>query len=220
MARALASIADRAMALPRTFAALRAAALAGAAAIAATPASAFDADDAARFVATGSCPGCDLSDYDFTETDLGDIDAIDLRGADLSDADLMGADLSDAILAGAVLVRAIVDTADLSRADLRGADLTNAAAAFTRFDDADLSGAVLSGLSACYDQSFAGANMRGVVATDAVMCAGVWTGAHLDGADFSGSDLTLAGGLTQSQLDTACGSATTRLDGLSIPTCD
>jgi uncharacterized protein YjbI with pentapeptide repeats len=44
--------------------------------------------------------------------------------------------------------------------------------------------------------------------------------ANLAKANFSGSDLSTATGLTQAQLDAACGDAETRLPkGLSLPAC-
>ena len=48
-----------------------------------------------------------------------------------------------------------------------------------------------------------------------------FTRARLDEADFSGADLRGARGLTQAQLNAACGNAETRLPrGLRVPECD
>lgn len=191
------------------------------AAVAAGPAAAFDAADLARFVETGRCPGCDLSGADFANIARPATEAFhaDLRGADLRGARLEGTVLTGADFAGADLRGAALDTADLGDAIFRGADLSNATGAFARFDGADFAGARMVGFDACYDQSFARASFRGADLQGAFLCAGDWTDATLDGADFRAADLTLGFGLTQEQLNTACGDAATKLEGLVIPTC-
>ena len=61
---------------------------------------------------------------------------------------------------------------------------------------------------------------------DAVLVGGSFSGAkfnnaNLAKANFSGSDLSTATGLTQTQLNAACGDAKTRLPmGLSLPACE
>lgn len=119
--------------------------------------------------------------------------------------------------------------ADLSYQELEGRNLTGA-----RLRQADLS------LSTFDKSKFAGANMSvvngfGIRADhadfsdvnfeDAVLVGGSFNGAkfnnaNLAKANFSGSDLSTATGLTQTQLNAACGDAETRLPmGLSLPTC-
>jgi uncharacterized protein YjbI with pentapeptide repeats len=75
---------------------------------------------------------------------------------------------------------------------------------------------------------FTGANLSGANLTRAIVPRGVFKGANLTGTDFSqaflyrsrfeGVDLAVAKGLTQHQLDEACGDATTKLpDGITMP---
>lgn len=163
---------------------------------------AADEAQVAQFLATGVCPACDLSGADLSDFFASGIEgsAVDLRAADLSGA--------------------MIHTLDLSGARLQGANLTRSEAAFTDFSNADLSGADLSGMGACYDQSFAGASLRGAKLVEAYLCGGLWYEADLAGADLSGADLTLASGLTQAQLDRACGDDATKLnEGLSVRSC-
>lgn len=72
---------------------------------------------------------------------------------------------------------------------------------------------------------FTGANFSG-----ANMAASSWVAAHfggaglrgddLSGADFSGAEMAEARGLSQAQLNAACGDSSTTLpSGLSIPAC-
>lgn len=118
---------------------------------------------------------------------------------------------------------------DLSYQELGGRDLSGA-----RLRQADLS------LSTFDGSTFAGANMSVVNAfgiraqradfsdvdfQDAVLVGGwfghsKFDGARLQDANISGSDLSTATGLTQSQLDAACGDSDTRLPpGMSVPAC-
>ena len=98
---------------------------------------------------------------------------------------------------------------DFSGARLRQADLSLTVLNRTRFNRSDMRdvnayGAVFS------SASFTAANLTN---------AG-FVGAYLRGADFSGADMSGARGLTQSQLDRACGDGTTVLPGgLHIPPC-
>ena len=93
---------------------------------------------------------------------------------------------------------------DFSGARLRQADLSLTVLNRTRFNRADMRdvnayGGVFS------SASFAGADL---------------TNAGFVGTDFSGADMSGARGLTQSQLDRACGDGTTVLPGgLHIPPC-
>jgi uncharacterized protein YjbI with pentapeptide repeats len=93
--------------------------------------------------------------------------------------DLSGADLSKAELSGAGLTGANLSNADLRRTILLGATLDDA-----NLKDADLRGAYLD------DARFGGADL---------------TGAKLGGARLGGADLSAAIGLTQEQLNQACG---------------
>ena len=108
-------------------------------------------------------------------------------------------DLTRANLTGANLHHAYLHHANLYRANLTGAllyrvNLTRAMLADADLADANLSGADLSG-----------ANL---------------SGANLSGADLSGANLTDTKGVTQSQLNKACGDKETRLpSGLTLKPC-
>lgn len=118
---------------------------------------------------------------------------------------------------------------DLSYQELEARNLTGA-----RLRQADLS------LSTFDKSKFAGANMSvvngfGIRAEhadfsdvnfeDAVLVGGSFNGSKFDNAklarvNFAGSDLSTATGLTQAQLNEACGDAETRLPkGLTLPAC-
>lgn len=108
---------------------------------------------------------------------------------------------------------------DFSGARLRQADLSLTILNRARFDRADLRdvnayGGVFS------SASFAGANLTNAGFVGAYLRGANWAGTTLTGADFSGADMTGARGLTQRQLDRACGDSATALpSGLHIPPC-
>ncbi len=114
--------------------------------------------------------------------------------ADLRDSNLQRVDFHYANLQGAVLTDAKIKKADFGRANLQGADLTRAKLQGARLFGAKLQGATLDN-----------ANL---------------TKADLRGANLSGANLGDTWGLTQDQLDEACGNAKTQLPpGMSIPPC-
>lgn len=123
---------------------------------------------------------------------------------------------------------------NLFQADLAGVELPGRKFSRARLRQSDMTLAVMSGAS------FAGADLRDVNAyagvfssaefTGADMTNSSWVGAHfggarlagakLAGANLSGAELEGARGLTQAQLNTACGDADTRLPGgLTVPAC-
>lgn len=108
---------------------------------------------------------------------------------------------------------------DFSGARLRQADLSLTVLNRARFNRADLRdvnayGGVFS------SASFAGANLTNAGFVGTYLRGSNFSGATLVGTDLSGADLAGARGLTQSQLDRACGDATTVLPGgLHIPPC-
>ena len=111
------------------------------------------------------------------------------------------------------------DKMDLSKARLRQSNL-----ALTTFDDVNLSGANLSVANlfgARFNRAnFARANMQNVIAVGTYFGSSNLTGADLSGANLSGADLTIAQGLTQAQLNRACGDNNTRLPkGKTVPAC-
>jgi uncharacterized protein YjbI with pentapeptide repeats len=109
--------------------------------------------------------------------------------------------------------------------DLRGADLTN-----TCVKDHDLHGADFTGANAtlmCMSfANFTNVSFRGTELSGANLAGAKMDGADLTGAgtsitSFLGTDLTKVKGLTQKQLDVACGDAATRLPpGLKIHRCE
>ncbi|MBX9746189.1 MAG: pentapeptide repeat-containing protein [Hyphomonadaceae bacterium] len=108
---------------------------------------------------------------------------------------------------------------DFHGSRIRQADLTIAIADRTNFAGANLSLANLFGLRATR-ANFAGANLSGATLVGAHLGGARMTGAVLTGANASGAEMADAVGLTQDQLNTACGDATTTLPaGMTIPRC-
>jgi len=119
--------------------------------------------------------------------------------ADLAYRDIANANFSKSRLRQSNLSLATLDDANLSRANLSIANLFGA-----RFNRCNLSGADMSQATAV-GTYFGSSNLSGV---------------NLSGTNLSGADLSLAHGLTQRQLDKACGDEATRLPrGLRIPRC-
>ena len=107
-------------------------------------------------------------------------------------------------LAGADLSNTCVKEHDLHGADFTGADATLMCMSFANFTGVSFRGTELSGAN------LAGAKMDGADLT----------GAGTSITSFLGTDLTKVKGLTQKQLNVACGDATTKLPpGLKIHTC-
>ena len=96
-----------------------------------------------EFLATGYCPGCDLSGAILSGVDAGgsDIGNANLYRVILSLANLSGADLS-----GTNLTRATLDGANLSNASLDGADLSGATLVL-----ADTTGTLTNASTTCPD---------------------------------------------------------------------
>lgn len=130
-----------------------------------------------------------------------------------------GCDLSGRILAGARMTRSV-----FNRADFSGAVLTRADATRARFEGADFTGADLTRMklieARCEDADFENAVLTRANAQRATFARANFTRAQLNDADFSGADLRQARGLTQAQLNQACGDRETRLPrGLRLPLC-
>ncbi|MEO0608128.1 MAG: pentapeptide repeat-containing protein [Pseudomonadota bacterium] len=119
--------------------------------------------------------------------------------ANLSYRDGQNLDLSSARLRQSNLSLGTFDGVNLSNADLAFANLFGA-----RFNRAN----------------FTQANLQNATAVGTFFGASSFAGADLSGANLSGADLKIARGLTQAQLDTACGDASTQLPaGKTIPRC-
>lgn len=108
---------------------------------------------------------------------------------------------------------------DFSAARIRQADFSLTTADRTRFHGANLSltnffGARLSGAD------LSDTNLEGATLVGAYLGGARMSGAVLTGANISGAEMADASGLTQTQLNTACGDATTTLPaGMTVPAC-
>jgi uncharacterized protein YjbI with pentapeptide repeats len=130
-------------------------------------------------------------------------------GANCPGCNLFQADFANAQLKGR----------NFSRARLRQADMSASVMNHTSFTGSDLRdvnayGGVFS------SASFAGANLTNATFVGAYLQGANFSGAILHGTNFSGAEMDRARGLTQRQLNVACGDDTTQLPrGLSIPAC-
>jgi hypothetical protein len=130
----------------------------------------------------------------FALLDESQLYAADLIAADLQNASFAFAKLQGAHLSGANLSFADLGAADLSDAYLRGANLSGANLSFANLRGASLSFADL-GDAHLGDANLSFADLRGADLSDA----------NLSGANLSFANLSRAKGLTQAQLDEACG---------------
>ena len=140
---------------------------------------------------------------------------VDLTNAVLRDATLTGASLRESRFASADLRRADLTRGTFTGSDFHKADMSSAIARGADFSGADLSGARLP-MANLSETDLTDAVLSGVRAAEVTFTDATMSGARIDGAD-----LRSAEGLTQEQLDTACGDALTRLPvGLSVPYCE
>ena len=108
---------------------------------------------------------------------------------------------------------------DFSNARLRQADLSAVVMNRTRFVGADLRDVNAYG-GVFTSASFAGADLTNATFVGAYLQGANFRGANLAGANFSGAEMDRALGLTQSQLNQACGDEATSLPrGLRLPPC-
>jgi uncharacterized protein YjbI with pentapeptide repeats len=125
-------------------------------------------------------------------------------GCNLFQADLSNRQLRGLNLAGARLRQADLSLAIMNRTSFAGADLR----------DVNAYGGVFS------SASFARANLTNATFVGTYLQGANFRGATLAGANFSGAEMDRAVGLTQGQLNTACGDqATTLPRNLTIPRC-
>lgn len=133
--------------------------------------------------------------------------AISARAADPAAVAKIHGGIVDCVgcnLAGADLTNTCVKEHDLHGADFTGANATLMCMSFANFTGVSFRGAELSGAN------LAGAKMDGADLT----------GAGTSITSFLGTDLTKVKGLTQRQLNVACGDAATKLPpGLKVHTC-
>ena len=131
------------------------------------------------------------------------------NGASCADCDLFQIDLAYQAIAGRNFSGARIRQADLSLATADGARFHAANASLTNFFGARLG-----------DADFSDVNLEGAVLVGAYLGGARMNGAVLTGANLSGAELAGARGLSQSQLNTACGDATTTLPpGMTVPAC-
>jgi uncharacterized protein YjbI with pentapeptide repeats len=139
------------------------------------------------------------------------LDSAFLNFADLTGASLIGTDLNHALLVGAHFNGAELSGANLSGSmllstDLSGADLGGTGEAPNAIGGADLRGADLRGAK-LRGAKLRGADLKGAKLSDpelSVLSTDL-SDADLSDADLSDADLSGATGLTQEQLDKACG---------------
>lgn len=138
--------------------------------------------------------GADLESANLQRTDL---DSADFRNACLRKASLRDADMEDADFRGAYLGRTDLRSPLLTRANFSGANLQGA-----DLRDADLAGAN-------FERAIVGCYVAEKKELEPVITCTDLSGALLQRARFVGADLRNAEGLTQTQLDAACGDDTT-----------
>jgi uncharacterized protein YjbI with pentapeptide repeats len=108
---------------------------------------------------------------------------------------------------------------DLSGARIRQADLSLSTFDHTKFVGADMSIVNAFGIKA-EDADFSNVNFADAVLVGGWFGRSHFAGAKFDNANISGSDFSSAIGLSQSQLNTACGDSETRLPkGLTVVAC-
>jgi len=140
----------------------------------------------------GICEDCDLS---------GRI----LTGARMTHSNFSRSDFSNAVLSRADASHSEFTGADFTQADLTRTRLIDASCPHARFERAQL----------------AQADARGADFTRATFTHADVTRMNFENADLSGADLRNARGLTQTQLNAACGDRRTRLPrGLRVERCD
>jgi uncharacterized protein YjbI with pentapeptide repeats len=151
-------------------------------------------------------------DVDFTSMGFADarLSGASLRrarldGIKLDGAKLDGADLGDAGLEGASLLGADLTAADLRSANLKGASARGATFVGANLSQADLSGADFAGFSIRFG------SLSIVLSKGADLRRAQLEGATMHRVLLAGADLRGVTGLTQAQLETAVGDATTLL---------
>ncbi|KTC86003.1 MULTISPECIES: pentapeptide repeat-containing protein [Legionella] len=146
-----------------------------------------------------------------------------LVGANLKNANLEGRDLrninfSNANLQGANLVKANLRNADLSQANLIDANLNSANLQYVNFKEANLTQAKLANTNLTFSKfdktnlimtNFAGANLQHAWFNQVVF----------QNTNFTNADLRNSYGLTQEELNNACGGMVTLPEKLSISPC-
>jgi uncharacterized protein YjbI with pentapeptide repeats len=119
--------------------------------------------------------------------------------ADYSNKDMKGRNFAGARLRQSDLSLSVMNRTSFARADLR---------------DVNAYGAVFS------SANFAGADLTNATFVGTFLEGSNFSGARLAGANFSGAEMHRVSGLSQAQLNTACGDGSTLLPpGMRIPAC-
>ena len=119
--------------------------------------------------------------------------------ADYSNREMKARNFSGARLRQSDLSLSVMNRTNFARADLRDVNAYGGVFSSANFSGADLTNA-----------TFVGTYLEG----------STFSGARLTGANFSGAEMSRVSGLTQAQLNTACGDGSTLLPrGLRIPAC-
>jgi uncharacterized protein YjbI with pentapeptide repeats len=125
-------------------------------------------------------------------------------GCNLFQADLSNSELQHKNFAGARLRQANLSVTEMNGTNFSRTDLRDVNAYAGRFTGA----------------SFAGANLTNATFVGTFLGGADFKGATLDGANFGGAEMGGAKGLTQAQLNKACGDGSTIVPkGLHIPSC-
>lgn len=123
-----------------------------------------------------------------------------LTNSDISHSDLRRADLTNGIFIDSSFILSDLTSVDAVNANFRGANFSNARLEHGDFENANFTKSVLR------EVKFGNAHVQNAIFTD---------------ADFSGADLLNVAGLSQAQLNLACGDSATKLpSGLVLSTCD
>jgi len=142
-------------------------------------------------------------------------DAVKMAGAIFEDATLTEAKVTNSILHKIDLHRATMTRANFSNNDLRAANLTDAQAVNANFSGSNFEGAILD------NGNLQDANLTDINFKYASFGKAILLGSQIEGANLSGADLSDAQGLSQAQLNTACGDVDTLLpNGLFLPFCE
>ena len=126
------------------------------------------------------------------------------KDCNLFQADMAYTQLADISFAGARLRQSDMTLATMDRVNFAGANLS---------------------IANLYGARFTGASFKNTDLTDATLVGGsfdgaTFTGANLANANISGAELSKSIGLTQGQLDKACGDPSTQLpSGLNVQHC-
>ena len=122
------------------------------------------------------------------------------------------------------LFQADMSYSQITGVSFAGARLRQSNMTLAILDDVNFSGANLS-IANMYGARFTGASFKKADLTDAILVGGSFEGTNFEGAtlknaNISGAEMSRARGLTQGQLNTACGDAHTQLpSGLKVQQC-